>query len=279
LTLAPPASKRDLIRRAYFDLIGLPPTPEEVEAFVADRSPDAYERLLDRLLASPHYGERWGRHWLDLARYAESSGFGDDRPRNHAWRYRDYVIERFNQDVPYAQFVREQLAGDEYSPDDPAAIIATGFGRNGPTVDAIRVQEVEKYRLEELDDVISTTGVVFMGLTVGCAKCHDHKYDPITQLDYYRLMAIFNSTVRAEVPLNAAGRPDWPGLLAALEKASKAPLPATSCWLPPAKRTRSWPWSRRATAPARRTCWCAGTSATAAPRCSPECRRCWPHDH
>ena len=226
LTLAPPASKRDLIRRAYFDLIGLPPTPEEVEAFVADRSPDAYERLLDRLLASPHYGERWGRHWLDLARYAESSGFGDDRPRNHAWRYRDYVIERFNQDVPYAQFVREQLAGDEYSPDDPAAIIATGFGRNGPTVDAIRVQEVEKYRLEELDDVISTTGVVFMGLTVGCAKCHDHKYDPITQLDYYRLMAIFNSTVRAEVPLNAAGRPDWPGLLAALEKASKAPPPA-----------------------------------------------------
>lgn len=213
LSLAPPASKRDLIRRVYFDLIGLSPSPEEVDAFVRDNAPDAYERLLDRLLASPHYGERWGRHWLDLARYAESNGIGEDRERPNAWRYRDYVIERLNQDVPYAQFVREQLAGDEFAPEDPASITATGFCRHAPSVDVIRAQDAEKYRLEELDDVISTTGVVFMGLTIGCAKCHDHKYDPITQTDYYRLLAIFNTATRKEVPLAAGGRPDWQSVL------------------------------------------------------------------
>jgi len=199
---SPPVEKRELIRRVYFDLIGLPPTPEEVEQFIADATPDAYERLLDRLLASPHYGERWGRHWLDLARYAESNGIGEDRDRPYAWRYRDYVVKSFNEDKPYAQFVREQLAGDETDPDNPDALIATGFCRLGPTVDVIRGQDAEKYRLEELDDVVTTASAVFLGLTLGCARCHDHKIDPVTQADYYRFLAVFNSTTKKDVPLS-----------------------------------------------------------------------------
>ncbi|MBL8793672.1 MAG: PSD1 domain-containing protein [Planctomycetia bacterium] len=198
---SPPAEKRELIRRVAFDLLGLPPTPDEVEAFVADPAPDAYERLIDRLLASPHYGERWGRHWLDLARYAESNGIGEDRDRPHAWRYRDYVIQSFNEDKPYGQFVREQLAGDETDPDNPEALVATGFCRLGPTVDVIRGQDAEKYRLEEMDDVVTTASAVFLGLTLGCARCHDHKIDPVTQADYYRFLAIFNSTTKKDVPL------------------------------------------------------------------------------
>jgi uncharacterized protein DUF1553/uncharacterized protein DUF1549/cytochrome c len=192
---APPAEPATLLRRAYFDLIGLPPSPEEVEAFLSDRSPEAFERVVERLLASPQYGERWGRHWLDLARYADSGGFEFDVDRPHAWRYRDYVIRSFNEDKPYDRFIQEQLAGDELQPGSPETLVATGFCRNGPTVDNA---DNEQTRMDELDDIVSTTSSVFMGLTVGCARCHDHKYDPFPQKDYYRLQAIFLSSKKTE---------------------------------------------------------------------------------
>ena len=197
---SPEASRQTLIRRVTFDLIGLPPTPEEVESFVRDTSPQAWERVVDRLLASPHYGERWGRHWLDLARYADSSGFHNDLDRPHAWRYRDYVIRSFNEDKPYARFIAEQLAGDEVPGADEETLVATGFCRNGPSNDDNMGNNKEQYRLDELDDVIATTSTVFLGLTVGCARCHDHKHDPITSADYYSLLAVFNGTVKRGVP-------------------------------------------------------------------------------
>jgi hypothetical protein len=197
---APPAEPAVLLRRAYFDLIGLPPSPEEVKAFQEDRSPNAFERVVERLLSSPHYGERWGRHWLDLARYADSGGFEFDVDRPHAWRYRDYVIHSFNEDKPYDRFVQEQLAGDELQPVNPEALVATGFCRNGPTVDNA---SNEQTRIDELDDIVSTTSSVFMGLTVGCARCHDHKYDAIPQKDYYRLQAIFITSQKTERLLGA----------------------------------------------------------------------------
>lgn len=185
---APAAKPAVLLRRAYFDLIGLPPSPGEFHAFLSDPSPEAFARVIDRLLDSPHYGERWGRHWLDLARYADSGGFEFDIDRPNAWRYRDYVIRAFNEDKPYDRFIQEQLAGDELQTGSAEGLIATGFCRNGPTVDNANNEQT---RLDELDDIVSTTSSVFMGLTVGCARCHDHKYDPIPQRDYYRLQAIF----------------------------------------------------------------------------------------
>jgi hypothetical protein len=188
----PPAGKVALLRRATFDLIGLPPTPEEVEAFLADSSPQAFEKVVDRLLASPQYGERWGRHWLDLARYAESEGFKADETRPNAWRYRDYVIQSFNRDKPYDRFVQEQIAGDELWPESPEARVATGFHRNYPDESNARV--LQQRRQEILDDVTDATGAVFMGLTYGCARCHNHKFDPILQTDYYRLQAFFANT-------------------------------------------------------------------------------------
>ena len=197
---SPEASRQTLIRRVTFDLTGLPPSPEEVESFERDTSPLAWERVVDRLLASPHYGERWGRHWLDLARYADSSGFHNDLDRPHAWRYRDYVIRSFNEDKPYARFIAEQLAGDEVPGADEETLVATGFCRNGPSNDDNMGNNKEQYRLDELDDVIATTSTVFLGLTVGCARCHDHKYDPVTSADYYSLLAIFNGTVKKGVP-------------------------------------------------------------------------------
>jgi hypothetical protein len=202
---SPEADRRTLIRRVTLDLTGLPPTPEEVEAFAADSTKTAYEKVVDRLLASPHYGERWGRHWLDLARYADSSGFHNDLDRPQAWRYRDYVIQSFNEDKPYARFIAEQLAGDELEGADETTVIATGFCRNGPSNEDNMGNDKEQYRLDELDDVISTTSTVFLGLTVGCARCHDHKYDPVTAEDYYRLLAVFNGTVKRGVP--AAEKP------------------------------------------------------------------------
>jgi hypothetical protein len=191
------ADRVTLIRRVTFDLIGLPPTPDEVEAFVADGSPQAWERVIDRLLASPHYGERWGRHWLDLAQYADSSGFHNDLDRPHAWKYRDYVIRSFNEDKPYARFVAEQLAGDEVDGANDDSIIATGFCRNGASNDdnmGKTAEAIAQYRADQLDNVISTTGSVFLGLTVGCARCHNHKTEPLTSRDYYSLLAIFNGT-------------------------------------------------------------------------------------
>ncbi len=186
------ADKVTLLRRATFDLIGLPPTPEEVDAFLADKSPQAFEKVVDRLLASPHYGERWGRHWLDLARFAESEGFKADETRPNAWRYRDYVIRSLNADKPYDRFVQEQIAGDEMWPENPDARVATGFHRNYPDESNARV--LQQRRQEILDDVTDATGAVFMGLTYGCARCHNHKFDPILHADYYRLQAFFANT-------------------------------------------------------------------------------------
>jgi hypothetical protein len=188
----PPADKLTLIRRAYFDLIGLPPTPEQVQAFLSDPSPKAFEKVVDELLASPHYGERWGRHWLDLARYADTQGFKADETRPNMWRYRDYVIQAFNQDRPYDRFIKEQIAGDELYPADPAAKIATGFNRLW--TDESNLANPILMREEILDDITDTVSSVFMGMTYGCAKCHDHKFDPILQKDYYKLQSFFAGT-------------------------------------------------------------------------------------
>jgi hypothetical protein len=186
---APEADRRTLYRRLSFDLTGLPPAPQEVEAFVADRTADAYAKVVDRLLASPQYGERWAQHWLDLARYADSDGFEYDTARPDAWRYRDWVVEALNRDMPYDEFVRWQLAGDELVPDDPAAFVATGFNRCYP--DMVDLNDQKLRRQNALNDITETTGLVFLGLTVGCARCHDHKFDPIRIGDFYRLQAFF----------------------------------------------------------------------------------------
>ncbi len=190
--------RRKLIRRAYFDLIGLPPPPQDVEAFVKDPSADAYDKLLDRLLSSPHFGERWARHWLDIARFAESHGYEQDYDRPNAYHYRDFVIKAFNQDLPYNTFVRWQLAGDEIEPDNPLALTATGFLAAGVHSTQITKNQVEKERYDELDDMARTVGTAMLGLTIGCARCHDHKYDPIPTKDYYRLLSTFTKTVRSD---------------------------------------------------------------------------------
>jgi mono/diheme cytochrome c family protein len=202
LTPNRPADRRTLIRRASFDLIGLPPTADEVEAFVNDPAPDAYERLVDRLLSNPHHGERWGRHWLDLARFAESHGYEQDYDRKFAYHYRDFVIRALNQDMPYDQFVRWQIAGDELAPEDPLALMATGFLGAGTHATQITASQVEKERYDELDDMAATAGTAMLGLTIGCARCHDHKFDPIPTADYYRFLATFTTTVRSEIDLD-----------------------------------------------------------------------------
>jgi mono/diheme cytochrome c family protein len=191
---APPVDRSALLRRAYYAVTGLPPTPEEVNAFLTNQSPDAYDKVVDRLLESRHYGEHWARHWLDLVRYAETNSFERDDPKPFAWRYRDYVIRSFNQDKPYDQFIREQLAGDELDPVTPDGIIATGYYRLG-TWDDEPVDRLQSY-YDELDDVLATTGQVFLGLTVNCGRCHDHKIDPFPQKDYYRLLAFFHGIRR-----------------------------------------------------------------------------------
>ncbi len=200
LTPAPQADRNTLIRRAYLDLIGLLPTPEEVDTFVNDSSPRAWENLIEWLLASTRYGERWGRFWLDVARYGDSSGYEHDRDTANAWRYRDYVIKAFNADKPYNRFIVEQLAGDEI--DDPSydSLIATTYYRIGPRV-RYREKDNPYYRYEYLDDIIRTTFQGFMGLSVNCARCHDHKFDPITRMDYYRSMAMLFGYVEYDHPL------------------------------------------------------------------------------
>jgi hypothetical protein len=197
----PRADRRTLIRRATIDLTGLPPTPEEVETFVSDGSADAWPKLIERLLASPRYGERWGRHWLDVVRYADTSGYSNDFERPNAWRYRDYVIRSFNQDKPYDQFIREQIAGDELYPDHPEALIATGFLRAGPWEHTgMSVEAVTRQMF--LDDVTHATATTFLALTLGCARCHDHKFDPLPTRDYYRVQAVFATSefARPRVP-------------------------------------------------------------------------------
>ena len=189
--------RRTLIRRATYDLWGLPPTPAEIDSFVNDRDPQAYAKLIDRLLASPHYGERWGRHWLDVVRYADTGGFSNDFERPTAWRYRDYVIRSFNQDKPYNQFVIEQIAGDELEPSSPEKLVATGFLRMGPW-EHTGMSVAAVTRQEWLDDVTHTTAATFLGVTMECARCHDHKFDPLPTRDYYRLQAVFATTEFAD---------------------------------------------------------------------------------
>lgn len=199
LEVAPPASRRELIRRATFDLTGLPPTPEEVAAFLGDerRDTEAFADVIDRLLKSPHYGERMAQHWLDVVRYADSSGFANDYERGNAWRYRDYVVRSFNDDKPYDQFVREQIAGDEMNPDDPEGLVAVGFLRMGPwELTGMEVAKIARQRF--LDDVTNSVGETFLGHSLQCARCHDHKFDPVPTRDYYSIQAVFATTQLAE---------------------------------------------------------------------------------
>jgi hypothetical protein len=248
-----PANKEQLVRRVYFDLLGLPPTPEEVQAFLNDPSPNAFERLIDWLLDNQHFGERWARHWLDLARFAESHGFEHDYDRPSAYHYRDFVIQAFNQDLPYDTFVKWQLAGDEYSPNDNQALTATGFLAAGVHSTQITKNEVEKHRYDEMDDMLATIGTSMLGLTFGCARCHDHKFDPIPQADYYRMLSTFTTTVRSEIDLDLD--PAWyqkakarfdqeqAPFAAALKKYETEKLPARrqaleKAWLAEAERYR-----------------------------------------
>jgi hypothetical protein len=207
LKAAPKADRLTLLRRASLDLIGLPPSPEEIDAFLADSSPGAWERVIDRLLASPHYGERWGRHWLDVARYADSGGFQNDTDRPHFWRYRDYVIKSFNDDKPYDLFVREQIAGDEFENRTDEHLIATGFLRAGPRVQH-REKDNPERRHDYLDDVLGTIGKGVLGLTVQCARCHDHKFDPILTREYYSLQASIFGYVEVDYPLGPREQAD-----------------------------------------------------------------------
>lgn len=193
------ADKQTLIRRLSFNLTGLPPSPESVAAFLENDAPDAYERLVDQLLASPHYGEQWGRHWLDVVRYADSDGFANDYARPNAWRYRDYVIRAFNEDKAYDQFIREQIAGDEIDPDNPEMLIAAGFLRMGPW-EHTGMSIVAETRQFFLDDVTNSVGVAFLSTPLRCARCHDHKFDPIPTRDFYRIQAVFATTQFASRP-------------------------------------------------------------------------------
>ncbi|MEZ6086809.1 MAG: DUF1549 domain-containing protein [Pirellulaceae bacterium] len=189
ITPAAPADRRTLIRRAYYDLIGLPPTEDEIEAYLADDSQDAWPRLIDRLLAMPQYGERWGRYWLDVARYADTSGYERDQEKPFAWKYRDWVVKAFNDDMPYDEFVMRQIAGDELPDRSEESVIATGFLRLGAWND--EPNDKLDYQYERLEDLVHTTSSAFLALTVKCARCHSHKFDAITQEDYYRMASAF----------------------------------------------------------------------------------------
>jgi hypothetical protein len=207
LKAAPKADRLTLLRRAYMDLVGLPPAPQEIDAFMSDAAPGAWERLIDKLLASPHYGERWGRHWLDAARYADSSGYENDTDQPNLWRYRDYVIKSFNDDKPYNTFIKEQIAGDEIPNRTDDSLIATGFLRAGPRVRNHEHANPAR-RYDYLDDVLGAVGKGVLGLTVQCARCHDHKFDPITQKDYYSMEASIFGYVETEYPLGPREQAD-----------------------------------------------------------------------
>jgi len=242
LSFNPEADRRALLRRASFDLTGLPPVPEELESFVQDSAPGAWERAIDRLLARPQHGERWARHWLDVARFAESSGFEHDYDRPGAHHFRDFVIRALNADMPYDRFVHWQLAGDEFEPENPLALMATGFLGAGVFPTQITANEVERTRYDAMDDMLSTTTSAMLGLTVGCARCHDHKFDPISTRDYYRLLSTFTTTVRSQRPLdlnpeetrrrNAAFEAEHARFQAELATYEKSTLPARfDAWL------------------------------------------------
>ena len=220
---APPASRRTLIRRVYFDLTGLPPSPEEVERFVSDRSADAWPRLVDRLLDSPEYGERWAQHWLDVVRFAESDGFEYDTHRAEAWRYRDYVIRSIREDKPYDQFLREQLAGDEIDPSSEEMLVAAGFHRLGAFRKNAGNQDAAYNRNEILVEMTNVIGSGMLGITLGCARCHDHKFDPIRQRDYYRIQAFFATTQHKDIPrYSPEQQAEWKKKTAAIEAELKA---------------------------------------------------------
>ena len=258
LTPNGPAESRVLIRRLYFDLIGLPPTPKEVDDFVKAslvNGQSALENLVDQLLASKHYGERWGRHWLDVARFAESHGFEQDYDRKFAFHYRDFVIKALNADMPYDQFVKWQVAGDEFAPDNPLAMMATGFLGAGVFPTQLTEKEFESARYDELDDMANTTGTAMLGLTIGCARCHDHKFDPIPTRDYYRFINTFATTIRSEIDLEidsaatASAKAKWEKehapLVAALAKFEKDELPKRfAAWAknPPENATQKMGW-------------------------------------
>ncbi|MBM3829760.1 MAG: DUF1553 domain-containing protein [Verrucomicrobia bacterium] len=239
LTPAPSADRGTLIRRLTFDLHGLPPSPEEVDQFEQDAAPQAYERLVERLLASPRYGERWARHWLDVVHYGESNGFGMDRPRLQAWPYRDYVIAALNADKPYARFVHEQLAADAMFPEDASLVPALGFAAAGPFNQSALVEQVDGTDCKRMalnldrDDMVASTASTFLSLTVHCARCHEHKFDPISQQDYYRLQAVFAGVGRAERTFDAdpqvrVRRTGLRGLIADLEKNPDAHPPTAA---------------------------------------------------
>lgn len=226
---APEADRRTLMRRLYFDLHGLPPTPEEVDAFVADPDPRAYDKLVDRLLDSPRYGERWARHWLDVIHFADSHGFEHDLMRTNAWRYRDYVIAAFNHDTPWPRFIREQLAPDVFFPDEPQLTAALGFIGAGPWDQSTAQTAPKTFDNLDRDDIVTQTISTFASTTVHCARCHDHKFDPIAQEDYYALQAVFAGVGKGDIaydrdPEVAAERKAWKELIAAIEKQDRAVL-------------------------------------------------------
>lgn len=223
ISFSPEADRTTLLRRLFLDLLGLPPRPQDVAEFLVDERPDAYERLLDRVVASPHFGERWGRHWLDLARYADSDGYEKDQPRPHAWRWRDWVIDAFNRDVPFDRFTVEQLAGDLLPGATLDQRIATGFHRNTLTNKEGGADKKED-RDKQLVDRTNTTGAVWLGLTVGCAQCHTHKYDPITNREYYQLYAFFNSAEEQDVPAPTATQLEQYARLKPLHDVARRPL-------------------------------------------------------
>ena len=219
---SPPSDRATLIRRVYFDMIGLPPTPQEVEEFTADKSPDAWQKLVEKLLASPRYGERWGRHWLDVVRFAETDGFEYDTHRRDAWRYRDYVIRAFNTDEPYDRFVTEQLAGDEIGAGEEEAMVASGFNRLGPLRKNAGNQEVASSRNEVLTEMTNAVGSALLGVTLGCARCHNHKFDPIRQSDYYRIQAYFAAAYDKDVvKATPAEQADWKAKAEPIEQEMK----------------------------------------------------------
>ena len=221
---APPADRRTLIKRVSFDLLGLPPTFDEIEAFVSDQAPDAYERLVDRLLASPHFGERWARHWLDLVRYADTSGYERDQEKPGAWKYRDWVVRAINDDLPYSRFIIEQLAGDELPDRNEQSLIATGFLRLGTWND--EPNDAEEYKYDRLEDLVGTTSTAFLGYTIKCARCHDHKFDPIQQADYYRMAAAFWPGAVEQRGRELLGGPSVEELQAALGSPPSAVAPS-----------------------------------------------------
>jgi hypothetical protein len=222
LSMAPEADRATLIRRVTFDLHGLPPTPEEVALFINDKSANAWEKVIDRLLDSPRYGEQWGRHWLDVVRFAETDGFEYDTHRTDAWRYRDYVIHAFNSDKPYDEFVTEQLAGDEINPRNETLRVAAGYNRLGPLRKNAGNQEVASSRNEVLTEMTNIVGASLLGVTLGCARCHDHKFDPIRHTDYYRMQGYFASTFEQDVPLTSPEeQASWKAKTEAIQKEMK----------------------------------------------------------